>query len=127
MNGNSEIVDNSFAQNKNIDGIKLQIFSSKIFIFDFHGTIFSTFATQIRHEETERIIWLVCVFTQGTNNFRCLPKNLDNQFYNSLHTVLYRLYIENQKYISNFWINDVFLIDKQLFIWRIVQNRSSFL
>ena len=38
------------------------------------------------------------------------------------HTVLWQLYIENQKHIPNFWIYDAFLIDKQLSIWRIVQN-----
>ena len=42
-------------------------------------------------------------------------------------TVLWRLYIENQKHIPNFWMYDVFLLDKQLSIWRIAQNRCPFL
>ena len=41
----------------------------------------------------------------------------------TLCTVLWWLYIENQKHISNFWIYDEFLTDKQLSIWRIVQNQ----
>ena len=44
-----------------------------------------------------------------------------------VHTVLWQLYIENQKHIPNFWIYDAFLIDKQLSIWKIVQNRCPFL
>ena len=43
------------------------------------------------------------------------------------HTVLWQLYIENQKHVPNFWIYDAFLLDKQLSIWRIVQNRCPFL
>ena len=45
----------------------------------------------------------------------------------SLHTVLWQLYIENQKHLPNIWIYDAFLLDKQLSIWRIVQNRCPFL
>ena len=43
------------------------------------------------------------------------------------HILLWQLYIENQKRIPNFWMYDAFLIDKQLFIWGIVQNRYPFL
>ena len=42
------------------------------------------------------------------------------------HTVLWQLYIENQKQIPNFWIYDAFLLDKQLSIWRIVQTDVLF-
>ena len=45
----------------------------------------------------------------------------------SRHTVLWWLYIRNQKRIPNFWIYDAFLLGKQLSIWRIVQNRCPFL
>ena len=43
------------------------------------------------------------------------------------HTVLWQLYIENQKHPPNFWMYDVFLLDKQLSIWRIAQNQCPFL
>ena len=45
----------------------------------------------------------------------------------SSHCPVTKLYIENQKHIPNFWIYDAFLLDKQLSIWRIVQNRCPFL
>ena len=38
------------------------------------------------------------------------------------HTVLWQLYIENQKQPPNFWIYEAFLLDKQLSIWRFAQN-----
>ena len=40
----------------------------------------------------------------------------------AIHTVLWQLYIENQKHIPKFCIYDALFIDKQLSIWRIVQN-----
>ena len=65
-------------------------------------------------------LWLVLKNLSDLFQKHCPSKLKD-------YTVLWQLYIENRKHVPNFLMYDAFLLEKQLIIWRIVQNRCPFL